>query len=348
MKISIGLLAHNEEDAIASMINQVFEQDIFLSETSEIEFIVVANGCTDHTVMVAEAAFKNMSGKLLNASYEVRVVVEAGKSNAWNKFVHEFSDPVAEYLILLDADIEFGSSNLLSRLIEELQSNPTAVASVDRPKKDIEKQLNKSLLARLSIGVSGANQNGRSVISGQLYCMRGDIIRKIYMPIGLPVEDGFLRAMVVTDNFTHEDEPLKIIAVNDVHHYFEALLSPIKLYKHEKRLLIGSVINMMVYRYLWKKVAETGNDAGVLIEKLNKDEPNWLNSLINAYKLSEGFWIVKKDLFLKRIIQLIKGDQQYRKKLLLFPIVLLATMVSTAIALDVNNFFRKNNGLGHW
>jgi len=347
MKISIGLLAHNEEESIALMVHQVFEQDLFFNTVTDIQFIVVANGCTDETVMRAGEAIKNV-GASLRGNFRVRELVVAGKSNAWNKFVHELADADAEYLILLDADIEFGSTNVLSRLVEGLQNNPNAVASVDRPRKDVEKQLKKGLLARLSVGVSGANQNGRSVITGQLYCMRGSVIRNIYMPVGLPVEDGFLRAMVVTNNFRHEDEQSKIIAVNDVCHYFEALLSPTKLYRHEKRLVIGSAINMMVYSYLWEVVAETGKDAGCLIKEMNENDPKWLTALIDSYKLSGGFWIVKRKMFFNRITQLINGNQPYSKKILLFPLVLLATLISTIIAIDVNIFFRKNNGLGHW
>lgn len=345
MKISIGLLAHNEQDTIASMIYQVSEQDLFLNSTFTIQFIVVANGCTDDTVMMATEAFKNLD---INANFELRELIEAGKSNAWNKYVHEYSDPESEYLILVDADINFGSKNVLSRLIEGLEQNPKAVASVDRPKKDVEKKLKKTLLARLSIGISSANEKGRSVITGQLYCMRGGIIRNIYMPVGLPVEDGFLRAMVVTSNFMHKDEQSKIMIVDDVCHYFEALLSPIKLYRHEKRLVIGSAINTMIFTYLWKTVAETGNDAGFLIEELNKNDSNWLNMMINNYKSSEGYWIVKRNMFLRRITQLINGDQTFRKKIVLFSLVLLATLVSTVIAIDVNNYFKKNNGLGYW
>lgn len=349
MKVSIGLLAHNEEECIASMLKNIFEQDLFLSVTADVQLVVLANGCTDDTVLIATDTIKKYSHSSFdNKNINIIHIDEAGKSNAWNKYVHEIAWADADYLILLDADIEFGSRNVLSRLVEGLEENPNAVASVDHPRKDIEKHLKKGIFAKISVGVSGVNQNGRSVITGQLYCMRGGAIRSIYMPVGLPVEDGFLRAMVVTGNFTHDDDDSKIIAVNDVCHYFEALLSPSKLYKHEKRLIIGSTINMMVYRYLWKTVSATGKDAGQLIKELNRNDPEWLGDLINDYRSSEGFWIVKARLFLKRMTQLFNGNQKLGKKILLFPVALLATIVSTVIAVDVNCFFKRYNGLGHW
>tara|TARA_R110001583_G_scaffold38302_2_gene123770 strand:- start:12802 stop:13845 length:1044 start_codon:yes stop_codon:yes gene_type:complete len=347
MKVSIGILAYNEEVSIARMINEVTEQDLFYKTGLDIQFIVIANGCTDQTVNLANQTLMQVEHHQ-SKNFSVKDIGQAGKSNAWNKYVHEFAWPDAEYLILLDADIEFGSTNVLSQLIRALEDNPKAVVSVDRPRKEIEKQLQKGLLAKLSVGISSVNQNGRAVITGQLYCIRGETIRNIYMPVGLPGEDGFLRAMVVTSNFTHEDDSSKIVAVNDVCHYFEALLLPGKLYRHEKRLIIGSVINMIIYTYLWSTVAETGKDAGFLIKELNKNEPEWLIDLIDKYKSSYGFWIVDRRFFFKRIVQLISGNQKLSKKVVLFPIALFATLVTTVIAIDVNYYFRKNNGLGHW
>jgi glycosyltransferase involved in cell wall biosynthesis len=347
MKISIGILAHNEEAVIASMIDQTLRQDLFFDITSDIQFIVVANGCTDQTVHLANQTLMQVVHHQ-SKNFGVKNIELAGKSNAWNKFVHEFAWLDAEYLILLDADIDFGSTNVLSRLIVALEDNPKAVVSVDRPKKGIEKQLQKGLLGKLSVVVSSVNQNGRAVITGQLYCMRGETIRNIYMPVGLPCEDGFLRAMVVTSNFTHEDDSSNIITVNDVCHYFEALLSPGKLYRHEKRLIIGSAINMIIYTYLWSTVAETGKDAGFLIKELNENEPRWLIDLIDKYKSSHGFWIVDRRFFFNRILQLISGNQKLSKKVILFPTAVFATFVTILIAIDVNCYFRKNNGLGHW
>lgn len=160
----------------------------------------------------------------------------------------------------------------------------------------------------------------------QLYCTRGSIIRNTYMPVSLPVEDRFLSAMVVTDDFKHENEQSKITATHDVCYYFGALLSRMNLCQHEKRLAMGSFINMLVYRYLWKTVAETGKDPGFLIEELNKNALNWRTVSSNNYKLSESFWIVKRKKLFKRITQLITGDKSYSKKILL----LLSSIISNA------------------
>lgn len=346
MKVSIGLLAHNEEKNITSMINYVIEQDLFQQSEVEIQFIIVANGCTDQTVNIANKALikeNHQQSKNFNVAY----IEQAGKSNAWNNYVHEYAWRDAEYLILLDADIEFGSNNVLSRLIEALENNPKAVASVDRPRKNIHKQVKKDILAKLSVGVSDINQNGRAVITGQLYCMTGQAIRNVYMPIGLPVEDGFLRAMVVTGNFTHKDDKSKIVEV-DVYHYFEALLSPEKLYRHEKRLIIGATINTILYTHLWSAVSKTGKDAGVLIQELNENDPYWLVDMIDLYRSSKGFWMVNREMIFKRITQLKSGNQKFWKKIVLFPIALFATFVTIVIAIDVNYYFKKSNGLGHW
>ncbi|MBO9136790.1 hypothetical protein J5289_21430 [Rhizobium sp. B230/85] len=45
-------------------------------------------------------------------------------------------------------------------------------------------------------------QNLRTAICGQLYAMRSSMAREIKLPIGLPVEDGFIRHSIITTVFS--------------------------------------------------------------------------------------------------------------------------------------------------
>ena len=348
MKVSIGLLAHNEEATIASVIRQILSQDIVQYPGYQVQLAVVANGCKDNTVVVAEETLKPYAN-LSNLSAQVVNLESPGKSNAWNEYVHKLAWPDSDFLVFVDADIEFGSVNVIRRLVESLEADKIATVSVDQPKKDILKKSKNKILTELSLKASELRKSKYyAELTGQLYCIRYQTAKHIHMPVGLPVEDGFLRAMVVTDNFTHPDDNSKIIAVNDVYHYFETLMSPVKLYKHEKRIILGSTINAMLYDYLWSNVAKSGKDAGVLIKELNQNDPDWLIQLIEAYKSKKGFWLVPKSLMLKHTYNFLRSKQSIIKKIFLMPIALAASMALILISLNVNLFLRKNNGIGHW
>jgi len=348
MKISIGMLAHNEEASISKMIERVLKQDIFQENNYEVQFVIVANGCTDNTVSMAKQTFSNgiHFENLFSLVVELK---QAGKSNAWNEFVHSLAWHDADYAILVDADIEFGSENVLKRLIESLENNIEATVAIDQVKKDVDKSQKKGILGLLSLNFSeGKKHNTHKAIAGSLYCARGGVIRRIYMPNGLPVEDGFFRAMVVTDNFTHLDDNSKIEVVDDVCHYFQAILSPLKLYRHEKRLIIGATINSMLFNYLWKSVGESGQDAGMIVNRLNAKEVNWLIDLVEKYKAKKGFWFVPSAFAFKYIKNILYGNKKLSKKLVQLPFALVATVIAIVITIDVNFFFRKNNGIGYW
>lgn len=351
MKISIGMLAYNEEKTIKSTVQHILKQDIFKrSEFDKVQFLIVANGCTDRTVMVVQEVINNSEINSTVSLQNIRVdkIETAGKSNAWNIYVHELSWQDADYLILIDADIELSDEGSLTRLVEQLIDIPEAAVSIDIPRKDIEKKHKINALEKISLLLSKVDSQKRKAISGQLYCIKGDDARQIYIPIGLPVEDGFLAAMIETDNFTRVEGLSRITVAESVSHYFQALVSPIELFRHEKRLMIGSTINSMIYNHLWTNVTDKNKHAGILIRDLNVTEPNWLAVLIEQYKENRGFWFVPKALCLKHLRNWKNSALTLPRKLLRLPIVLVATLALIYLALDVNFFFRTKNGLGHW
>ncbi len=56
MLISIGILAHNEEHDIGTLISDLAKQNLLSNNALSIDIHVVANGCTDQTVSVSKAA----------------------------------------------------------------------------------------------------------------------------------------------------------------------------------------------------------------------------------------------------------------------------------------------------
>tara|TARA_B110000503_G_scaffold13561_2_gene18423 strand:- start:1682 stop:1972 length:291 start_codon:yes stop_codon:yes gene_type:complete len=70
--ISIGVFAHNEADNIVATLNSLSQQDIFSHKSSpdlKITVSILANGCTDNTVVIANNYLQKQTA--LNA----RVVV---------------------------------------------------------------------------------------------------------------------------------------------------------------------------------------------------------------------------------------------------------------------------------
>jgi len=345
MKISIGMLAYNEEKVIANTINQVLGQDIFIQPKIDVQFVVVANGCADKTVEISQEVINHSKKDNLS----VVNIEQAGKSNAWNSYIHDIAWQDADYVLLIDADIELIGNDGLSKLVQQLDATPKAVVSIDTPKKDVEKKNNKNPLEKFSLLLSKANKKNHNAITGQLYCIRGAIVREIFLPFGLPVEDGFLSAMVHTENFTsNQVGEGKLTLEKSVAHYFHALTKPSELIKHEKRLMIGSTINSMVYNYLWEKVRGTKQHAGILIRDLNKADPMWLVSLVEDYKDKRGFWFVPKVFFLKHFTSWKKHPSSWYKKICKLPLVLIVTFVYCCLAININFYFKTKNGIGYW
>ena len=117
--VSIGIFAHNEEKNILSTLLSLASQDIFnlpLFETSNIKVLVLANGCTDATVEIATDYLARQSA----FNGQVIEIKRAGKSHAWNQFVHRPESLSRDYFICLDSDIKFGSTAVLSTLVRRL------------------------------------------------------------------------------------------------------------------------------------------------------------------------------------------------------------------------------------
>ncbi len=60
-----------------------------------------------------------------------------------------------------------------------------------------------------------------------------DALRRIWLPHGLPVEDGFLAAMLVTDGFTHAPDPNAIAYVADASHFYEPVAGVGDFVRHD-------------------------------------------------------------------------------------------------------------------
>lgn len=310
MKISLGMLAYNESQRIASTIRCVFAQTLFQNPPAgveAVELVIVPNGCTDCTAEAAQNALDELLPGLAHGrvSARVEVLAQPGKSNAWNHYVHSFARQDADVVFLLDSDVLFTPDRCLEMLVEKLGVSPQAYAVVGRPLKDIALKERKSLFDRISLVGSAANEQQHAAIAGSLYAVRGEIIRRIWMPRGLLVEDGFVRSMLITNFFTNENYSAqydRVVRAEGAHQVFEAVRSPRGIFKHSKRLLVGVRINACIYDKLWH--LPRGEDAGAWCHARNEENPDWLRDLVHEKVRSLGFWVMPDGLVFRRFREL--------------------------------------------
>ncbi len=333
MKISIGILAHNEEAFIGATIASLLAQSIIADPAFDKEIIVVANGCADRTVDAAARALADMKGAA-NCAGLVRDVKEPGKANAWNVFIHEASAPDTDYFILLDADIEFASPDALAKLLAHLQRHDEIEIAPDQPVKKFSDA--GGALRPVIRALQKTGNDDDHALSGQLYAARAAALRSIIMPTGVVVEDGFLRAMTLTRNFTEPETLARIRRAPGVRHFYAPYESFAAICRYERRQAVGTTINRFLYDE-FRRWRVRGVDVADEIRKRNAANPAWLESLIAERVKSSGVIAVPKNYALRR---LRRRDNWSLKNIIKAPLILGSVAFDLAIAYDASRQLR--------
>jgi glycosyltransferase involved in cell wall biosynthesis len=354
MLISVGILAWNEAAAIEPTLVSLFKQTALRQPGVDMprhtwEVIVVPNGCSDETAAVARRVLAqqvSLTGRS-DISWAVHELTEPGKSNAWNHFIHRFSSREAEFILMLDADIEFGQPETVSNTITALSADSLAVAAVDLPLKDAHKKTRKSLIERISIAASNTSASNPVGLSGQFFCARADALRRIWMPKGLSVEDGFLGAMLCSDCLLAPLDPRKLIRAPNADHYYETLTNLHAIFRHELRLVIGSTLNCyLIWDFLLFAVDPRGGGAGELIRNQLERDPNWYSNLITNSIRNHGWWVLPRGTLLRRF----SGYRMHRgvRFVRWFTIAVVGFMLDLPVFLVANRRIKNTNAIGYW
>jgi glycosyltransferase involved in cell wall biosynthesis len=313
--VSLGIIAWNEEKAITPMLESLFQQSFFAELSRRklaCEVICVTNGCTDRTPELAREAFaRELKLHPYAGSFSCRVVTipQQGKINAWNQFVHAVSAREARFLFLMDADILIHNRDTLRNMLLTLETNAEASISVDRPCKDLEFRPRKSLWQRMSLATSQLTRSSEAQLCGQLYCIRAEIARNIYLPKDLAAcDDGFIKTLVCTDFLAHQVWPMRIQRARNAAHTFEAYTSIPSIIKNQKRQMIGqTIVHILVDQHLRKlrplqrsKLAET-------LRQKELEDPEWLKKLVaNHLRSTRFFWKLYPGLLSHRFTRLAR------------------------------------------
>jgi hypothetical protein len=129
-------------------------------------------------------------------------------------------------------------------------------------------------------------------LCGQLYCIRTEIARNIYLPKDLAAcEDGFIKTLVCTDFLTSPVQPQRIRLAEGAEHTFEAYSSPAVILKNQKRQIMGqTIVHILVDGYLKSlPLTKRARMAETLQEK-DRTDPTWLKRLIHEHLQQTRFW----------------------------------------------------------
>jgi hypothetical protein len=243
----------------------------------------------------------------------VSVIERAGKSNAWNEYVHRISQPNLDYLIFMDGDIQFSGNETLSNLVESLERTPEADVSVDTILKDLVLKIAPTRFESMSILSSEMSRAGTPKIAGSLYVLRGAAARGIWLPNGLLVEDGFLKAMLLTRGFTQPEDSRRIVRAPAAAHTFEAEMNLRRLLRHQVRLTKGTLQNIVLFGELRRRV-KSGDGAflGGMIRGLNASDPDWVVRLTSRELELQGWLLLPVQLVFQPFKQMMLAPRGLR------------------------------------
>jgi hypothetical protein len=244
----------------------------------------------------------------------------------------------------MDADISFTHPDTLKNMVLALVKTPQAEASTDLPQKHILFKSRKTLGDRLSLAIGQITQSAPAQLTGQLYCARGPMLRRIHMPLGLMVEDGFLKHMICTNLFTQRPDNKRIIRAPDASHVFEAYFRIIDVFHNQRRQQIGHCIYTYLRDYL--KSAPGGKDAGELIAENNARDPEWFRHVIRERVQQGGWWVIYPGALgvrFKRLRNLSAGQA-----LLRLPVAVVAFLMDVVVLVAANRRLRSGQLAGVW
>lgn len=282
-RYNIVMFAYNEGENLRRSVPAVWEN----TDENLNAFFLIANGCTDATVVIAE----ELREKLDFESMQVIDIPVADKCNAWNTYVHEIARADIPCHFFVDADVRF-SENCFPMMAEVLcftQPSPSIIAGMPLSGRNVA--FYQSLVRE------------RSCFFGNLYGMHREYLallrnKRFRLPAGLNWIDSFLTKAANTDlMFTSDNLPDRVTFLEGAGFRFDSL-SPfrwtdIKLYKNR------------IARYELGKLQETFLDRLPLAEW--PESMDGINGQIDSDfdALAAGLGPIKRFLVRRRLSRML-------------------------------------------
>ena len=278
VRLDMAILAHNERRDLPKLLEDLSKQTLLADPEMDIRISVLANGCTDDTVDVARAKIASLPNDLTSL-FEVVDRPEPGKSRTMNWFLHNRLRPEADLVMFVDGDIRLPVTSGMARMASELRCRPELIVFTSRPVKDIvHEKIPLGPVARaIASGREGLTDFRRS-IAGSLFVMRTEFARRLWIPAGLPVEDGFIRGMILTEFLSRSEDLSRIDGSPEVFHIYESVRTVRALVQHQTRIVLGSAINAALYRHM-RSLVRTAPEAEALLHKAASDD-EWMTRML--------------------------------------------------------------------
>ncbi|MFV0291825.1 MAG: glycosyltransferase, partial [Paracoccus sp. (in: a-proteobacteria)] len=342
-RLDIAVFAHNEEGQISALISDLSQQDILADENYDLRILILANGCSDNTVATTRQAV-DRSHPALAQRVSIFDLEKGGKSRTGHQFIHELSRQDAGFLGFMDADIRLPNHDTLRRMMETLNGRHELQVFTSRPVKDVHyNRLKTGIIGRLIAAGGGGLTDWRKSICGQLFIVQAGAIRRVGLPAGLPVEDGFFRAMLLT-NLLSQPEDLSLIDGDpEIFHIYESITSLGELIQHQTRIVMGSAVNAALFQKI-RRDAPTEPQAHELLMAAAQNDA-WLGNTIRAELPHKPYGYVPHKFMTNRWHRYRTGAKRGIKNTL---IMLLGSAFDALIWLNATRKMRKGAGAGHW
>lgn len=308
--LNIGIFAYNEEENIDKVLADLARQSFWDASHIKANVFVLANGCVDETVQVANNKVATLPEDIQEKFMVVNLPFK-GKSKTWNYFVHELSDQEVNFLLFMDGDIRLPSGSHIEDMLQAFEHRADLLVFNSRPVKAMPETSRYNLVAKLIGSMGGTFSSFKTSICGQCYMVRSDALESIFMPIGLPVEDGYIRAVLLTDCFATQEDLSKIWGEEDIWHTYESITSLYELIGHQVRILIGSAINTAVF----SEIVESANSRAGRLENLkswSKDDAH-LNNLIGRRLPQKPYGYIPFSFLTKRWKQIVSEGLTFKR-----------------------------------
>lgn len=218
---NIVMFAYNEANNLRHSLTNVFKN---IDDRVQ-EVYLLANGCTDNTVEIANKLKKELDFKKL----QIVEIALGDKCNAWNHYIHNINVD-ADCHFFIDADVVF-SDKCFPILYDEMMAN-----------KPIPNIIAGYPLSGRNLSFYQMLVEERACFFGNLYGASKHYIKMVrdkgfYLPIGLNWIDSFLTKAANTDiKFKKDNLSNRVIYKKGVGFQFESLspfkFSDMKLYKN--------------------------------------------------------------------------------------------------------------------
>ncbi|MCC7300769.1 MAG: glycosyltransferase family 2 protein [Verrucomicrobia bacterium] len=342
IKLSVGVVARNEESGIAPALESILNQTVFCNAAGlgfEVELIVIANGCTDRTVEVTESFFEKARREFPeNGAVRLRleIVPEAGFANAWNLLAHTFSRADADFIYFVNADIVIDQVEAFEWMLHELQKDIRIQVISPVGRKHIEAAKCKTFCDRLNLMVTRfTEKNQTAQVRGHCFCARATAMRSVWLPKRFPgAVDGCFKRMIISNMASAPDNPVRIGIARNAGYTFEAYRTFQDIFYRRVRLFVGQTFIETLMRHLktMREEQPTVNPAAYLRAR-DETDPTWLYRLVQLNIHVNGLYATMPSPWFR--FRFLENPKIGRfKKVGMFPVALIAFLFDVPVFLS--------------